>query len=564
MDTLKRGNKENKCPKTGPKNVSSVMRKKKDGLQTDLLQPKNGQKQSDLPKKKPSGQEVARPGVEVVPKERKTLTQAFRTQQSTRHAKLVAEAPKPTSTAPPKPLPGTYKGRIIQSKIACCWKPSDVLMTQINTNPPNLKNNVNKSKSMSDLTFKSSNVPSRNQGHRPKSVSETPCHTIRTVHGQTVQQGGSKTVKHSVTFQLSATSSAPLSKPKMGPVARPITRKIPAPARTKEPTHGNKPKPIVPAREKKSVKPITSIQSQYRVSVESADERRAKLAEWLAAKGKVLKRPPISEQLPTQRSSMKSRVNQDHASVPKTTAAHGADVQHVPEGRPENDQALGEKLSCPNHTPSLATSHDDESDEMEDVVRNLCNALEAMEIPSTCNNQAICEEEEDSANKDYRQDDMTKMENGPKECSESETDADENNKTEFDDHTQSEDESDYADEMCHSPVEGAGASVVKYSVKTTPFLQSVKKRIEGEVGLGSGSRRKSSIKDLKFLTPVRRSSRIQRKLSRLPDMLTDHDPCISSLAELVQLDEEANAYIYRKNPALLDDLPDQPRDLERL
>lgn len=74
----------------------------------------------------------------------------------------------------------------------------------------------------------------------------------------------------------------------------------------------------------------------------------------------------------------------------------------------------------------------------------------------------------------------------------------------------------------------------------------------------STSRRKSNIKDLKFLTPVRRSCRIQRKSSVLPRMLLDHDPCVSSLAELVQLDNDPNAYIYRKNDALVGELPDQP------
>lgn len=73
-----------------------------------------------------------------------------------------------------------------------------------------------------------------------------------------------------------------------------------------------------------------------------------------------------------------------------------------------------------------------------------------------------------------------------------------------------------------------------------------------------GSRRKSSIKELKFLTPVRRSSRIHRNSSRLPGMLNEHDPCVSSLAELELLDaDDSNAYIYRKNPALLQHLPDQ-------
>lgn len=88
------------------------------------------------------------------------------------------------------------------------------------------------------------------------------------------------------------------------------------------------------------------------------------------------------------------------------------------------------------------------------------------------------------------------------------------------------------------------------------FLFSVKKTIEGEAS-ASVSKRKSNIKDLKFLTPVRRSCRIERKSSHLPSMLLDHDPCVTSLAELVKLDDDPNAYIYRKNPALAEGLPDQ-------
>lgn len=84
---------------------------------------------------------------------------------------------------------------------------------------------------------------------------------------------------------------------------------------------------------------------------------------------------------------------------------------------------------------------------------------------------------------------------------------------------------------------------------------SVKKIIEGETST-SVSRRKSNIKDLKFLTPVRRSCRIERKSSHLPTMLLDHDPCVNSLDELFKLDDDPNAYIYRKNPTLAEDLPD--------
>lgn len=56
---------------------------------------------------------------------------------------------------------------------------------------------------------------------------------------------------------------------------------------------------------------------------------------------------------------------------------------------------------------------------------------------------------------------------------------------------------------------------------------------------------------------MRRSSRIHNKSSQLPKMLVDPDPCVSSLAELVKLDDNPNAYIYRKNTALVADLPDE-------
>lgn len=66
----------------------------------------------------------------------------------------------------------------------------------------------------------------------------------------------------------------------------------------------------------------------------------------------------------------------------------------------------------------------------------------------------------------------------------------------------------------------------------------------------SASKETGNIKDFKFLTPVRRSCRIQCKSSHLPAMLQDHDPCVKSLDELVTLDDSLNAFIYRKNPAL--------------
>uniref|UniRef100_A0A8C9FFS2 Cytoskeleton-associated protein 2 C-terminal domain-containing protein n=1 Tax=Pavo cristatus TaxID=9049 RepID=A0A8C9FFS2_PAVCR len=55
--------------------------------------------------------------------------------------------------------------------------------------------------------------------------------------------------------------------------------------------------------------------------------------------------------------------------------------------------------------------------------------------------------------------------------------------------------------------------------------------------------------ELKFLTPVRRSLRIERAGSRYPEMLRDHDPVVSSLSEILDDDEETQ-FFFRKNKAL--------------
>jgi len=55
--------------------------------------------------------------------------------------------------------------------------------------------------------------------------------------------------------------------------------------------------------------------------------------------------------------------------------------------------------------------------------------------------------------------------------------------------------------------------------------------------------------ELKFLTPVRRSLRIERVGSRYPEMLRDHDPVVSSLSEILDDDEETQ-FFFRMNKAL--------------
>ncbi|XP_064328917.1 cytoskeleton-associated protein 2-like isoform X1 [Phalacrocorax carbo] len=55
--------------------------------------------------------------------------------------------------------------------------------------------------------------------------------------------------------------------------------------------------------------------------------------------------------------------------------------------------------------------------------------------------------------------------------------------------------------------------------------------------------------ELKFLTPVRRSLRIELAGSHYPLMLKDHDPVVSSLSEILNAEEETR-FFFRKNKAL--------------
>ncbi|XP_023597984.1 cytoskeleton-associated protein 2-like isoform X1 [Trichechus manatus latirostris] len=85
--------------------------------------------------------------------------------------------------------------------------------------------------------------------------------------------------------------------------------------------------------------------------------------------------------------------------------------------------------------------------------------------------------------------------------------------------------------------------LIKYNVSSTPYLQSAKKKIQFD-------NTNSIFKELKFLTPVRRSRRLQDKTSKLPDMLKDHYPCVSSLEQLTELGRETDAFVCRPNAAL--------------
>ncbi|XP_047462260.1 cytoskeleton-associated protein 2 [Mugil cephalus] len=592
--TNKKGNKENTQPPHGTKSFIK-------GQKTTVVpfQLKGNKKEETLPKNdlkaKPKQQADTRSTSAVAlknikplqrqgraaaagVKQKQTHTQAFLSEQAVRHAKIAAEAPKPpVAVSSLKAAPGMYKGKIIQSKIGSIWKSSSSLCSA------DLKPSAPKTEKQAGNVAKP----------RSKSVTDMPGHST-----QRPVAARSKSV---------VDRSAPVSKPPTTsrPPARycPPTRTVPATLTgtrnaTVAPTKVRgtlNSKPKVPVTDKKVNKPpASSTLSQYRFNVETAEERRAKLAEWMASKGKTFKRPamaaaaapaktkagakpaadvkpqsepePQAEPEPEPQTEVQLAAHcQPEAGLEGHELDSAAQCADMKEAEPP---AHGQTPVIMNTTLDLLENSDadlsfEPQEKVDDIVVNLCEALEAMSTLSECRDELAqvtdeCNDVEMEGSKACEKEELNNE--VPEEVVEEPKTEEVKDEAEWGDDQKVEPEEEESDDECvmETTPQIKDASVIKYSVKTTPYLQSVKKTIEGEV-CASGSRRKSNIKDLKFLTPVRRSCRIQRKSSCLPTMLTDHDPCVSSLAELVTLDDDPNAYIYRKNTALLEDLPDKPR-----
>nr|XP_019941292.1 PREDICTED: cytoskeleton-associated protein 2-like [Paralichthys olivaceus] len=506
---------------------------------------------SDALKKSKTAQKDGRGAAASDVARRQTLSRAFLSEQAVKQKKIAAEAPKrPAAALSSRSAPGMYKGKIVESKIGSIWKSTTSLdRADIKPLVPKAERqrveNVKKirSKSVSDLpapgTKKPAPTVSKSAFDRPAQVSR-PAVTSRPPAG----------------FYS----------------ARPSTRTVPA-TRSRNPTvtaakgSGSlSSKPKIPVKDKVNKPAVSSNLSQYRLTTETTEERRAKLAEWLASKGKTFKRPAMTTAAPPKTNASKPGADLKSQSRAEPRPA----AQCKPETQaPKADSTAADctdtqeaAMTTCNQTPKIINATlellmsdvdlpVDPQDSVDDIVVNLCDALEAMATPSRCSEASQVTECTD----------VTEDGEVTDECKEEvKNDAEERvqHKVETDEEELESDDDDETDndDVVETTPQMQDASVVKYSVKTTPYLQSVKRTIEGEV---SSSRNKGNIKDLKFLTPVRRSTRIQRKSSHLPMMLVDRDPCVSSLAELVKLDDDPNAYIYRKNPALLEDLPDHPR-----
>lgn len=166
----------------------------------------------------------------------------------------VAEAPKPSS----KSTLGMYKGRIVQSKIGSIWKSSDSLSAASKPQAPKPQSEKpsdmakkSRSKSVADVSRQAARRPAP---IRPKFFSDKP-------HQVTRSTGCNRFPPSLPTRTLTGTSHTGTSQ---------ISTVVPVKPRGYQNT-----KLKIPVTNKKASKPlVSSTQSQYRVAMGTAEEKR--------------------------------------------------------------------------------------------------------------------------------------------------------------------------------------------------------------------------------------------------------------------------------------------------
>uniref|UniRef100_H3A5E8 Cytoskeleton associated protein 2 n=1 Tax=Latimeria chalumnae TaxID=7897 RepID=H3A5E8_LATCH len=543
--------------------------------------------------------------------QRRTLSQSFLIKRNDQQKQLAAEKLKPSMTPSERCVLGAYRGKIIQSKIDCFRRP--------------IQNTGEEAPLMGESVLRKASKPpvKRPPNSAVKAVklpgtnASKPASTVLLQNrssASTVSLWKKPTARPSVGSRLSTirkwepreVNQASKRNPVLGkqasyngqPPAKQgseltavgqqnssaTIRKTEGMSREKASGGPQTTKPVFTnARLNQDAKAVGG--SKYSRPKESLEERRARLAEWQASKGKVLKRPVITPKTPSQGNMPKEEPVQAYWTTLVEEDEQGAFTDEInktiaecmkliDEGCPRDEvlailenlvkeipvvKKLAKYWVCLAHLEQKKGSVGEVIAIYEEAIRaqakpvhELRNTLaEILKNAKTPPKADIEREQNESQSDDGMLEEITRSSNeGLKVKGEEEQDEKPEQKTDAKEKLKKEEkgEDDGVKEAIFIPMktpekESARASTVMYNVRTTPYLQSVKKKIQLE---GSNT----AIRDLKFLTPVRRSLRIQRKMTMLPDMLKDHDPCVSSLKELAELGSETNAYIYRQNNAL--------------
>nr|XP_045011117.1 cytoskeleton-associated protein 2 isoform X2 [Jaculus jaculus] len=524
-----------------------------------------------------------------------TLSRAFHLKNNNKKKLTTAENPKQDANLPKKPVLGCYRGQIVQSKINSFRKPLQIKdessATMKKLSAPCSK--ATKPQPPSTGSAGTSNMAASAKVASTKSVSTASQSNalvrppIRSHHSDT--QSGSKRgfarIPSTVTIRkelhakellrpktVSSTvenSSQDIKRDKT--LSRSISSEVAA--KTASSSHS---KPIqkfktTDQRRHTIARTNTDVSAQLK---ETAEERKARLNEWRTSKGRVLKRPPNSV-VPQPESEGQSEkpigsfwttmAEEDEQRLfsEKVNKTFSECLNLINQGCPK-EEILGTLNDLIRNIPDAQklvkywiclVRIEPITSPIENIISIYEKAILAGAQPIEEMRHTIVEiltiksqekvnlgesVEEANATKEHIQELNTDDTSVILELEEMESEQCRN--VEFQDGEKEHDKTRDPTSDITTPDSRTGAGcVIKYNVSTTPCLQSMKKKMQHD-------KINSAFKELRFLTPVRRSQRLQEKTSQLPDMLKDHYPCVSSLEQLSELG--GDAFICRPNAAL--------------
>lgn len=532
--------------------------------------------------------------------QRMTLSQAFHIKNNDKKKQMTTEKPKQDANMIKKPVLGSYRGQIVQSKVNSFRKPIQV-KEENSATTKKLSTTISKATKPQPINTSSVTVKSdraSNMMTATKFVSTTSQNRqllrppIRSHYNNTqdsMNRGISRTSANvtirkgprdkellqlnSVVSNVKTSSSEEVNKTLSRSITSGIIARLGSSSNTKL---TEKSKTMDQRRHTIAKATIDSRSAHHK---ETAEERKARLSEWKAGKGRVLKRPPNSvvthpepegqkekpvgsfwttmaeedeQRLFTEKinKTVSECLNLVNEGCPKEEilATLNDLIKNIPDAKKlvkywiclariepltspiENIIAIYEKAILAGAQPI---------EEMRHVIVDILTVKSQEKVNLGENFKEACATKEQIQGVNIEDTDV-KLESGKPEMENKhrrnvlfqDCEKEQNDKTKVP-----------ANDVKTLSTETRESCLIKYNVSTTPYLQSVKKKLQvDEIN--------STFKELKFLTPVRRSRRLQDKISELPNMLKDHYPCVSSLEQLTELGGETDAFICRPNAAL--------------
>ncbi|XP_049634852.1 cytoskeleton-associated protein 2 [Suncus etruscus] len=534
-----------------------------------------------------------------------TLSQAFHFKNNSKKKQIIPEKPRQEASMPKKPILGSYRGQIVQSKVDSFRKPLQVKDESSVTNkkptttvpkvtatvtkphPVNTSTVTVKSERASNIrtttTFLSTSSQNRslvrspirsyeeNQDPMKKGINR-PFSKVIAKNGP-CEKGVLKLNAVALGVKISPSQDIKPNKALSRSVI-PVVVSRPASSSNIKLTETSK-----TANQSRHTIAKTTLAGKLTLPKETAEERKARLNEWKTGKGRVLKRPPHSVVIQPEQTGQNEKavgsfwttmaeedeqrlftekvnktlaecLNLINEGCPKEEVLTTLNdlIKNIPEATKlvkywiclariepitspiENIIAIYEKAILAGAQPI---------EELRHLIVDILTAKSQENVKLGESNKACASKEEiqEVSIEDTNIEDLNseKPEMGKKQ----------HRNTVFQECEKLQDvQKKEPDNDTKTPnTETRASCLIKYNVSTTPYLQSIKKKI-------SCDETNSAFKDLKFLTPVRRSRRIQEKSSQLPDMLKDHYPCVSSLEQLGEVGKETDAFLCRPNAAL--------------